>query len=56
VNLPAPVLSRFDLILMMLDEPDEEVDYNIAWHIVNLHALYVQTPCAALLLLILSKT
>lgn len=38
VNLPAPILSRFDLILMMLDEPDEEVDHDIAWHIVNLHS------------------
>mmetsp|Transcript_2637 Transcript_2637/g.4428 ORF Transcript_2637/g.4428 Transcript_2637/m.4428 type:complete len:857 (-) Transcript_2637:354-2924(-) len=37
VALPAPILSRFDLVHVMVDEIDDVVDYNIATHIVNVH-------------------
>eukprot|EP00371_Babesia_bovis_P003511 XP_001612158.1 MCM2/3/5 family protein [Babesia bovis T2Bo] len=37
VNLPPPLLSRFDLLYTMLDEADEEIDAKIAWHITGLH-------------------
>lgn len=35
--LPPAILSRFDLVYIMLDEPDEINDYNIAHHIVRVH-------------------
>ena len=34
---PAPILSRFDLVHVMIDEPDEFHDYTLARHIVALH-------------------
>lgn len=34
-----PVMSRFDLFFVVLDECNEVVDYNIARHIVNVHRL-----------------
>lgn len=37
VNLPAPILSRFDLIFIMEDKPDEKKDRVIAQHILDLH-------------------
>jgi DNA replication licensing factor MCM6 len=37
VNISAPIMSRFDLFVVVLDEGDELVDYNIAPHIVNIH-------------------
>ncbi|GBE60961.1 DNA replication licensing factor [Babesia ovata] len=37
VNLPPPLLSRFDLLYTMQDEADEMVDAKIAWHITGLH-------------------
>ncbi|GFE55093.1 DNA replication licensing factor [Babesia ovis] len=37
VNLPPPLLSRFDLLYTMLDEAEEEIDAKIAWHITGLH-------------------
>ncbi|KAK2195333.1 bifunctional Mini-chromosome maintenance protein/Mini-chromosome maintenance [Babesia duncani] len=37
VNLPAPLLSRFDLLYTMQDEAAEDVDYKIASHITSLH-------------------
>ena len=37
LSLPAPILSRFDLVHVMIDEPDEFHDYNLARHIVALH-------------------
>lgn len=35
--LPPAILSRFDLVHIMIDEPDEVVDFNIATHIVSVH-------------------
>ncbi|XP_062179254.1 DNA replication licensing factor MCM6 [Phragmites australis] len=37
VALPPAILSRFDLVYIMIDEPDENTDYNIAHHIVRVH-------------------
>eukprot|EP00976_Prorocentrum_cordatum_P046938 948071-Prorocentrum_minimum.AAC.1 len=37
VALPAPILSRFDLVHVMVDEIDEVTDFNIAEHIVKVH-------------------
>jgi DNA replication licensing factor MCM6 len=37
VALPPAILSRFDLVYIMIDEPDEINDYNIAHHIVRVH-------------------
>jgi len=37
VDISAPIMSRFDLFFVVLDECDEVVDYNIAQHIVNIH-------------------
>ncbi|AED95141.1 DNA replication licensing factor MCM6 [Arabidopsis thaliana] len=37
VNLPPAILSRFDLVYVMIDDPDEVTDYHIAHHIVRVH-------------------
>lgn len=37
LSLPPAILSRFDLIHVMIDEPDEFRDYDLARHIVSLH-------------------
>ena len=37
VAISPPIMSRFDLFYVVLDEGDEVTDYNIARHIVNLH-------------------
>ncbi len=37
VNLSAPILSRFDLFFVVLDECDDLHDYNIARHIIDVH-------------------
>ena len=37
VAMTAPIMSRFDLFFVVLDEGDEKVDFNIAKHIVNVH-------------------
>ncbi|KAG5411198.1 hypothetical protein IGI04_007517 [Brassica rapa subsp. trilocularis] len=36
-NLPPAILSRFDLVYVMIDGPDEVTDYHIAHHIVRVH-------------------
>lgn len=41
VNLPPAILSRFDLLHVMIDEPDEGADFRIAHHIVQVRA----SPC-----------
>jgi replicative DNA helicase Mcm len=38
VNLPITLLSRFDLIFVLRDEPTPEMDRQVASHIVSLHA------------------
>ncbi|KAF9581863.1 MCM DNA helicase complex subunit mcm6 [Lunasporangiospora selenospora] len=37
VAMSPPIMSRFDLFFVVLDECDEATDYNIARHIVNVH-------------------
>ena len=37
LNISAPIMSRFDLFFVVLDECDEETDKKIARHIVKIH-------------------
>ena len=37
INLPAALLSRFDLLFLLLDKPSEEKDLELARHVVNVH-------------------
>lgn len=37
VNISAPIMSRFDLFFVILDDGDEVTDLKIAEHIVNIH-------------------
>ncbi|KAF5332263.1 hypothetical protein D9611_008145 [Ephemerocybe angulata] len=39
LQMSAPIMSRFDLFFVVLDEFDERIDTNIAKHIVNIHRL-----------------
>ncbi|RMZ78439.1 hypothetical protein DV737_g3880, partial [Chaetothyriales sp. CBS 132003] len=39
INMSAPIMSRFDLFFVILDECNESVDRRLADHIVNLHML-----------------
>ena len=39
VNMSAPIMSRFDLFFVVLDECDEDVDAHLAQHIVDIHRL-----------------
>jgi DNA replication licensing factor MCM6 len=39
VNMSAPIMSRFDLFFVVLDECDENVDRHLAEHIVSIHRL-----------------
>ena len=39
VNISAPIMSRFDLFFVIFDEKNDEEDYNIANHLVNMHRL-----------------
>ncbi|KAJ3695650.1 hypothetical protein LUZ60_001027 [Juncus effusus] len=37
IHLPPTLLSRFDLIYLILDKPDEQTDRHLAKHIISLH-------------------
>lgn len=37
INLPVTILSRFDLIFVMKDEPNPEIDEKMSEHILSLH-------------------
>ncbi|RYO80059.1 hypothetical protein DL762_007853 [Monosporascus cannonballus] len=39
INMSAPIMSRFDLFFVILDECSETVDRHLAEHIVSIHAL-----------------
>lgn len=39
IDISAPIMSRFDLFFIVLDEQNERVDHSIAQHIVNLHKM-----------------
>ena len=38
INLPVTVLSRFDLIFVMVDKPESERDRKMAEHVISLHS------------------
>ncbi|MDQ1280905.1 MAG: replicative helicase Mcm [Thermoproteota archaeon] len=53
INLPVTILSRFDLIFVIRDEPKKDVDENMAEHILALHKTGespVESPIAPALL------
>jgi len=37
INMSAPIMSRFDLFFVVLDECDEVTDYHVAKHILTVH-------------------
>lgn len=37
INMSAPIMSRFDLFFVILDECNESIDRHLATHIVNIH-------------------
>mmetsp|Transcript_2871 Transcript_2871/g.10377 ORF Transcript_2871/g.10377 Transcript_2871/m.10377 type:complete len:718 (-) Transcript_2871:2392-4545(-) len=37
INLPAALLSRFDLMWLILDTPDQDADTELARHVMNVH-------------------
>ncbi|VBB74062.1 Putative DNA replication licensing factor mcm6 [Podospora comata] len=39
INMSAPIMSRFDLFFVILDECNEQVDRHLASHIVGIHQL-----------------
>ena len=39
INMSAPIMSRFDLFFVILDECNENTDRHLAEHIVNIHRL-----------------
>lgn len=39
INMSAPIMSRFDLFFVILDECNEQVDRHLAEHIVGIHQL-----------------
>lgn len=39
INMSAPIMSRFDLFFVVLDDPNERVDTELADHIVDLHMM-----------------
>lgn len=39
VNMSAPIMSRFDLFFVVLDECNESVDTKLASHIIDIHRM-----------------
>jgi DNA replication licensing factor MCM6 len=39
VNISAPIMSRFDIFFLIFDDKNDDEDYHIAQHIVNMHRL-----------------
>jgi DNA replication licensing factor MCM6 len=39
IDISAPIMSRFDLFFVIVDECNEYTDYSIAQHIINLHRM-----------------
>jgi len=48
INMSAPIMSRFDLFFVVLDECDEVTDYHVAKHIVNTHQKATGDAAAAM--------
>lgn len=42
LNISAPIMSRFDIFFLIFDEKNDETDYHLASHIVNMHRLLDQ--------------
>ena len=42
IDMSAPIMSRFDLFFVVVDDKDDYLDYQIAQHIVNLHKNYYE--------------
>lgn len=47
VNLSAPIMSRFDLYFVLIDEPDAANDKNISRHILQNHLVYNSASTAS---------
>ncbi|XP_022145599.1 probable DNA helicase MCM8 [Momordica charantia] len=47
LKMSAPLLSRFDLVFILLDKPDELLDKRVSEHIMSLHAGYGERASAA---------
>lgn len=37
INLPPALLSRFDLLFLLIDQVNEELDTQLAFHVANVH-------------------
>lgn len=44
IQLSAPIMSRFDLFFVLIDECNEVIDYAIARKIVSIHSIYSEEP------------
>ncbi|RLI83291.1 Minichromosome maintenance protein MCM [Archaeoglobales archaeon] len=44
INLPVTLLSRFDLIFVIRDEPNADLDKKLCEHIINIHRVRGQQP------------
>lgn len=44
INLPAALLSRFDLLFLLLDRPDKDQDLALAKHVTHVHRMGVHPP------------
>merc|ERR1712151_426196 len=40
IDLPAALLSRFDLLFLLLDTPDQDKDRMLALHVCKVHSKY----------------
>ncbi|KAM7531773.1 hypothetical protein LguiB_035183 [Lonicera macranthoides] len=56
LKMSAPLLSRFDLVFILLDKPDELLDKRVSEHIMSLHAGNGQNSPAAKRLCAASQT
>jgi len=50
IQLPAALLSRFDLLWLIADRPDRENDLRLAQHITYVHKNNTQPPSQVLLI------
>ncbi len=55
IDMSAPIMSRFDLFFVVVDERDHYKDNQIAQHIVNLHKVYFEESSAMELDNVISK-
>eukprot|EP00898_Chlorokybus_atmophyticus_P003807 jgi/Chlat1/4427/Chrsp29S04389 len=44
INMPAALLSRFDILWLMLDRPDEDADARMAQHVLHVHQKHAPPP------------